>query len=54
MSDDVTIFDLMFFGCQSINSPQAKEILEAIKSGKIRGVVYDEDGDLLKQLEENK
>ena len=38
--EGVTCFDLMFYGCQSINAPQAIEILEAIKSGKIHGVKW--------------
>ena len=35
-SDDigVTCFDLMFFGCQDINAPQAIQILNAIKADR--------------------
>jgi len=36
----VTCFDLMFYGCQDINAPQAIEILNAIKSGKIHNVTW--------------
>lgn len=37
----VPCFDLMFYGCQTINSPQAMEILKAIKDGKVHGVSFD-------------
>lgn len=33
-------FDLMFYGCQTINAPQAMELLKAIESGKIHGVKW--------------
>jgi len=36
----VTCFDLMFHGCQEINAPQAIEILNAIKAGKIHNVTW--------------
>ena len=35
-----TCFDLMFYGCQTINAPQAVELLSAIKDGKIHGVKW--------------
>lgn len=40
VDENVTCFDLMFYGCQSINAPQAMEILRAIKAGKIHGVTF--------------
>lgn len=36
-------FDLMFYGCQSINAPQALELIKAIKEGKINGVTFTKD-----------
>ena len=36
----VSCFDLMFYGCQTINAPQAMELLKAIESGKIHGVKW--------------
>ena len=38
----VTCFDLMFHGCQDINAPQAIEILNAIKAGKIHNVTWSD------------
>jgi hypothetical protein len=32
------IFDLMFFGCQTLTAPQAIEILVAISEGKVYGI----------------
>jgi len=41
----VTCFDLMFHGCQDINAPQAIEILNAIKAGKIHNVTWSSNND---------
>ena len=42
-TESKTCFDLMFFGCQSINAPEAMELLDAIKAGKIHGVTFKGD-----------
>jgi len=39
-NESAICFDLMFYGCQTINAPQAMELLSAIKVGKIQGITF--------------
>lgn len=41
--EDKVLFDLMFHGCQQINTTQARVLLDKIKEGKIRGVTFNLD-----------